>query len=246
MPLSPFSWLLAASAVVIMGFSKTALPGAAILAVVLMAAAFPENAALSVGAMLPVLLVGDVLAVFWFRRQAQWGQLLRLAPFVLVGMVPGFLVLTWLGDNQLRPLLGWLILGMVVLEWFRGRLALKKLPERWWFAAVCGALAGFGTMVANAGGPVMNLFLLSQRILKEQFVGTCAWFFFLINLTKVVPFWKQGMLNPETLAYGLTLSPAAIGGGVIGLWLLPRLSQRWFNLLVWVLSGGTALWLILG
>jgi hypothetical protein len=116
MDYSLIALLLGVSAAVLMGFSKTGLPGAATPAVALMAAAFPQNAAMSVGAMLPLLLVGDVFAVARRGRDAEWWRLWRLFPYVLLGMGPGYLVLWWLSGEQLRPVLGCLVLGLWLLQ----------------------------------------------------------------------------------------------------------------------------------
>lgn len=238
------SLLLAVSAAALMGFSKTALPAAAIAAVAINAAAFPSDAQMSVGAMLPMLLAGDVLAVARFRRHAQWNRLLGLFPFVVLGMVPGYLVLAVFEGNQLRPILGWLVLALVAVELARQRFGWKSLPEQWWFNGAAGVLAGFGTTVGNAGGPVMNLYLLSRDLVKEQFVGTCAWFFFLLNLTKVLPFWSQGMLTRQTVSFGLMMVPAVLAGGLLGIWLLPRIPQRMFNALISLLAAAAGAWLL--
>jgi uncharacterized membrane protein YfcA len=161
-------------------------------------------------------------------------------------MVPAFALLYWLTDNQMRPLLGVLILAMLALELARAKFGWADVPHRWWFAGGAGFLAGFGTMVGNAGGPPMTLYLLSRGLVKEQFVGTCAWFFFLLNLTKVVPFWWQGMVTARTLSAGLWLIPAVLAGAGLGLWLLPRVPQKVFNILVSIFAAAAAAWLILG
>ena len=238
--------LLASTAAALMGLSKTALPAASMLAVAMMAAAFPGRAQLSVGVMLPVLLVGNVYAVLRLGRYAQWNRLVSLFPFVVLGMVPAYLLLCWLDGNTLRPVLGALVLAMVALEIARQWFGWSRLPDRWWLVGSVGAVAGFGTMAGNAGGPVMNLFLLSRGLLKEQFIGTCAWFFFLLNLGKVIPFWTRTMVTSETLVFGLALAPAVLGGGLAGTWLLPRISQRSFNILVTLLAGVAGAWLVLG
>lgn len=244
MDYSLFALLLGISAAVLMGFSKTGLPGAATPAVALMAAAFPQNAAMSVGAMLPLLLIGDVFAVVRRGRDAQWWRLWGLFPYVLLGMGPGYLVLWWLTGEQLRPVLGGLVLGLLGLELVRQRLGWNEIPDRWWVVGPTGFLAGFATIVGNAGGPVMSLYLLSQGLAKEAFIGTCAWFFFLLNLSKVIPFWSAGMLNRQTLSIGLTLGPVTLVGGLFGLWLLHRISQRSFNAMMLLLAALAGVWLI--
>jgi uncharacterized membrane protein YfcA len=190
--------------------------------------------------------VGDVFAVAWFRRHAQWDRLWRLFPYVLAGMVPAYLVLLLLDDTQFRPALGGLILALLALEWLRKWSGWTRLADRWWLVGGTGFLAGFSSTVANAGGPVMTIYLLGRGLLKEQFIGTCAWFFFLLNLAKVVPFWTRNMLTPETIGFGVALSPVVIAGAFLGRWLVPRVSQRAFDLLVSALAAGAAAWLIAG
>lgn len=246
MDLTPMGCLLGAAAAVLMGFSKTGLPGTSMLAVALMTAAFPHDAQASVGAMLPVLLVGDVFAVTWFRRHAQWDRLWRLFPYVALGVVPAYLLLWWVRGNQLRPVLGWMVLVLLALELARHWFGWTRLAGRWSFVAGTGFLAGFGTTIGNAGGPVMTLYLLGQGLAKEQFVGTCAWFFFLLNLSKVIPFGAAGMLTRETLGVGLALAPVTLAGGLLGIWLLPRISQRVFDAIMRLLTALAGVWLIVG
>jgi uncharacterized membrane protein YfcA len=244
MHLTWLSLLLAGTTAILAGFSKTGLPGAAMPSVALLAAAFPQRTEMSVGAMLVVLLVGDVLAVAWFRRHAQWQRLVVLFPYVVAGMVPAYFVLSWLDDRQFRPALGTLVLALLALELARHLFGWTRLASRPWFVGLMGFLAGFGSTVANAGGPMMTIYLLGQKVAKEQFIGTCAWFFFLLNLAKVLPFSLQAMLTRETIGCGLAMAPLAVLGAILGAWLLPRVPQRLFNALVSVLAAVAAVWLI--
>jgi hypothetical protein len=50
-----------------------------------------------------------------------------------------------------------------------------------------GIAAGFASTVANAAAPIMNMYLLSQGLSKEQFVATGAWFFFAVVLDELNP-----------------------------------------------------------
>jgi uncharacterized membrane protein YfcA len=153
--------LLASASALLVGLSKTGLPGVSILAILLMTEAYPDDARASVAAILPVLLVGDVFAVAWFRRHADWRQLAKLLPYVLAGMLPGVVVLMVLKGNQLRPVIGLLVLGMLAVELCRQRFGWERMPHRWWFTACTGLLAGFTTFVANAAMPVMSIYFTS-------------------------------------------------------------------------------------
>ncbi len=240
------SWLFGATAAALVGLSKTGMPGVAIPAIWLMVEAFEGDAKLSVGAILPILLVADVLAVTYYRRHAQWHRLLRLFPYVLVGMIPALGVLAVVSGGQLRPLLGGLILVLLALEVCRKWLGWDHVPNAWWFLALTGVLAGFGTALGNAAGPVMSIYLIAAGLPKQQFVGTAAWFFFVVNLTKIIPFWGLGMITPATLQFDLLLAPVVLGSALLGIVLLPLIPQRSFNALVLVLAGVAGVRLISG
>ena len=244
--MEPVSYLWGGSSALLMGFAKTAVPGAAILAVMLMAVAFPpQDAQLSVGALLPVLLVGDVLAVAWYRRHARWDRLLKLLPYVAAGMVPGAIVLYLATGGQLRLLLGVLVLVLLALEVCRRKFGWERLSGRWWFVAVMGVLAGFGTTVGNAAGPVMSIYLISQGVLKEEFVGTAAWFFLIVNLTKLPIYVASGgMITPVTLHFDLWVAPLAALGAFFGVYVLSRIPQKLFDLLALALAGAAAVHLL--
>jgi uncharacterized protein len=241
--LLPF--LLAGAAALLVGFSKTGMPGAAIPAVALMAEAFREQTKLSIGALLPILLVGDLFALAYYRRHARWGRLVELFPYVLAGMVPGYLVLWKAPGDSLRALLGAIILTLLVLQIARQRFGWQPLPDRRWLIGTTGLLAGFGTTVGNAAGPVMSIYLVSQRLDKQEFLGTAAWFFFLVNLSKVPFYLTLGMITPRTLMLDAALIPVVVLGAAIGVGVLKRLPQAVFNTLVLLLAGIAALRLLL-
>ena len=238
------SILLASASALLVGLSKTGLPGVSILAIVLMTEAYPKNAAYSVGAILPVLLAGDVFAVAWFRRDADWGRLVRLLPWVLAGMIPGVVVLLLVKGNGLRPVIGWLVLGMLAIELCRQWFGWERMPHRWWFAAATGLLAGFTTFVANAAMPVMSIYLVSQDFDKRQFIGTAAWFFLILNVSKVPAYCAMGMLTPSMLPTAAALAPLTILGALLGVYVLSRIPQRFFDALALALAGIAAIRLI--
>ncbi len=239
-----FFWL-AAVAGFLVGLSKTGLPGVSLPAILLMTEAFPENARQSVGAILPLLLVGDVFAVSWYKRHADWGRLVHILPYAILGGVPAAVLLWALPGNDLRPVIGWLVLGLVALEICRRAFGWEHFPHQWWFVASMGILAGFTTFVANAAMPVMIVYMASQDLEKEQFIGTYAWFFFILNSTKLIPFCFLGMITPAMLPATLWLVPVVLLGCLFGVAVLSRISQRSFDLIAIALAGLAALRLVL-
>jgi len=192
-----------------------------------------------------VLLLGDVLAVAWYRHHADWGRLLRVFPYVALGMLPGWLVLRALEANQLRPVIGGLVILLLAVEVARRWFHWEHVPQSRWFVVSTGLLAGFATTVAHAAFPVMSIYLLSQGMAKRQFIGTAAWFFLLVNLSKVPLYLGEGMITPAVLRFDLWVGPAVLLGAALGVFVLTRIPQRLFDGLAFSLAGVAAVRLIL-
>lgn len=240
-----WQWLLLALGAFFTGLSKTGIAGLGVLPVALFANALPARA--STGALLPLLLCADLFGVAFFRKHASWPHLWRLFPWVAVGVAAGYFALGRVSNDQVRHLIGLILLIMVGLHVWRQRQADRltdRLPHTAWFAAVTGFLAGFTTMVANAAGPVMVLYLLAIGLPKLAFIGTGAWFFMLVNAFKV-PFSVQlGLINPGSLKMDAWLVIPMIPGALLGPLLVKRLNQRAFEAMVLALTGVAALRLL--
>ncbi len=234
---SAIDWLLAILAATGIGVSKSGLPGISLLHVAVFAHLFPGLA--STGVVLPMLVAGDIGAVLLFRRHAQWPHVFRTLPPALVGVVVGWAVMGWaqrrgIASAQFSPVIGGIVLVLVVAQLVRDwRPELfARVPHTRGFAWTMGFVAGVTTMVANAAGPVMGLYLLAVALPKDAFVGTAAWFFLLINLIKV-PFSLQlGLISGPSLQLNLLLVPAIAGGLFLGRAAIARLPQKWFDTLV--------------
>jgi len=225
-------WALAVLAATGIGVSKSGLPGVSLLHVVLFAQLFPGLR--STGVVLPMLIVGDIGAVLLFRRHAQWNHVFRTLPPALVGVGIGWACMrAWPGLNW-NPVIGGIVAGLAVLQLVRNWRPdlLSDMPHARGFAWTMGLLAGITTMVANAAGPVMGLYLLAVALPKDAFVGTSAWFFLLINVLKV-PFSAQlGFIEPATLAFNALLIPVIVSGLFLGRALVAKVSQKVFDSLI--------------
>ena len=245
MNLTFWQWLLLALGAFFTGLSKTGMAGLGVLPVALFANALPARA--STGALLPLLLCADLFGVAFFRKHASWGHLWRLFPWVVAGVVAGYLALDHVSNDQVRRLIGGILLVMVTLHVWRQRQADRlndRLPHTAWFAAITGFLAGFTTMVANAAGPVMGLYLLAIGLPKLAFIGTGAWFFMLVNAFKVPFSLHLGLINLASLKTDALLVLPMIPGALLGPILLKRLHQRAFEVMVLTLTVLAALRLL--
>ena len=221
-------------AALITGFSKSGVPGIGILIPILAAMAMPARA--STGFILPVLIEGDCVAVGYWRRTAAWKSLIRVLPWAALGVVAGYLLMGLISDAVFRPLLGGMILAIVGLDLLRRAMKAELRAENRFVAAVIGILAGIFTMLANAAGPVMTVYLLSMRQSKEDFVGTSAWFYFIVNLFKLPFSAALGLVTWPGLALDLALLPLVLIGSVAGVLVMKKLPQRAFNLIAQVLA----------
>ena len=227
------------------GFSKTGVPSSGIFAVTLMAMIFPAKD--SVGIILPMLITGDIIAVTYYRRKVVWKYLIVLIPWVLVGIVAGYFFLKFVNDEQLKLTIGWLVLALIAMHLVRERAGGKLGIPQWfasWFNPLLGALAGFATMIGNAAGGVMSIYLLAKKLPKELFVGTGAWFFFCVNLMKVPFSVELGMITGDSLLFNVWMIVPILLGAWIGIRVLAKLPERWFQYCVLALSAIGSLKLI--
>ena len=231
------SLLMGSGSALLVGFSKTGLPGAGLPAVALMTVAFPADTKMSVGAIVPLLIVGDLFAISYYRRHANWPRLFQLFPYVAAGMVPGYLVLWLVQDAVLKLLIGIIILLLLAVQISRQRFGWDRLSNHTGFVAVTGVLAGFATTVSNAAGPVMSVYLVSKRLDKLQFMGTAAWFFFFMNVSKLPLYSLLGMITPGTLRFNLLLVPGVFVGALLGVRFIGLIPQRVFDVIVLILAG---------
>ena len=227
--LTPYQWSIAALVAFLIGFSKTGLPGGGILAAPLLAMIMPAKA--STGFLLPILALADIMAIVYWKRHVDWGQLKTLLlPWTLIGVVIGFLLMRPISGEQLKPIIGLIVFVLVTGSWIRDRYVQDEaIPTHPAFAATMGLLAGALSMMANAAGPVMIIYLLALRFDKKKFIGTQAWFFWILNLSKMPFSLAQDLITGPSLLANLALIPAIVIGGLLGITLVHRISQKSFK-----------------
>jgi hypothetical protein len=229
-------WLILALAAALIGISKTGVPGMGILVVPLVAAVVPAK--VSTGLVLPMLIVGDIFAVAYYKRHAVWSHLLPLIPWAVAGVIIGAFALGKVNDAQLRPIIGLIVLTMLTLNFIRQYRGGDNLPipKSWFFAAVMGLLAGTTTMMANAAGPIMAIYLLAMQLPKQEFIGTGAWYFLLLNCFKIPFSAGLSLITPASLSVNLVLIPLVVLGALLGIVLVKHIPQKAFNTAVQVLA----------
>jgi len=230
--LSNLQWTLLCLCGVLIGMSKTGISGVGLMVVPILANAFGGR--VSVGLLLPILIFADIIAVAWYNRHAEWKHVLRLIPWALAGIGIATLVGRSISDLTFNRILAILVLsGIAVLIWQDLRTQKDKIPKSKYFAAILGLMGGFATMMGNAAGPVMALYLLSMRLPKNKYIGTGAWFFFIVNVSKVpLHIWSWKTITLESFKLDLLMIPAIAAGAFLGIWLVRFFPERMYRLLV--------------
>lgn len=239
-----WAWGLLGAAAIVVGLSKTAVPGAGTVAVAIFAAVLPAKQ--STGVLLLLLIVADVFAVVMYRRHADWRALVRLAPAVVVGVLLGVVFLAFADDEWVKRTIGVILLAVIAITLLRRRfVSTVDTGGSHRIAAVTyGTLGGFTTMVANAAGPVMSMYFLAARFEVKAFLGTAAWFFAIVNLFKVPFSIGIGIITVPGLLIDLVLVPLVVASAFLGRWLAARISQALFEKLVIVFTVVGAVYLL--
>lgn len=240
--LTPGTWCLFACSALIIGMSKTWIQGVCLLAIPLLAICF--GARESTGVILPLLCFADLLGVASYNRATDWKCILRALPFALVGFALALAVDRLIPASMFRPLMGGclaiILLVMIVSEFMD---LSGNVNRRWWYGAFWGVLGGFTTMIGNAAGPVLAIYLLSMNMSKYRFVATSAWFFLVLNYLKLpIQVWAWGNITAETLLLDLCAVPFVVGGAVLGYWMVKVIPEKSFR---YVTLGVTAVSVVL-
>lgn len=234
--LSIIDWLLILLCALLIGMSKTGVPGVSMIVVPTLALIFGGKQ--STGVLLPILIFADVFAVIYYHRHANWKHLLRALPWAFGGI---FLAL-WIGnlvnDIQFKHIIAitvFVSIGLMIWKDYGTKTTFS--PDSWWFAAIMGIAGGFATMIGNVAGPVFAIYLLAMHLKKQSFIGTTAWFFFIVNLSKFplqILVWKN--ITWPTLLIDLLAFPAIILGAWLGVIIVKRIPEKTFKWLVIVIT----------
>lgn len=230
--LTPVHWFLFIVCGILIGMSKTGLSGAGLMIVPIMASIFGGK--YSTGIVLPMLILADISAVIYYHRHANWRYVWLLIPWAVAGVISGTIFGNRINDTQFKLALAIIIiLGVLLLFWQDFKKDSFTVPDKWWLAAMLGLIGGFVTMVGNASGPVMSLYLLSMRLPKNIFIGTAAWFFLIINVLKV-PFhvfsWHTITIN--SIKIDLLAIPAILMGVFLGIKLVKLLPEKAYRIFI--------------
>lgn len=237
-------WGFVALAVVVQGISKSGFAGGAgILSLPLMMLVMPVDKVAAT--MLPILILCDFNALYHHWHNKIWAKVMEIYLPSIAGIVAGAAVWWWVGQKGVEAWSGPIkrFAGVIAIV-FALYIALREVSMAWVArhrfgqraAVTAGVAAGFTSTIAHAAGPIVSLYLFSQHLGKTLFVGTVAWTFTLINLTKLPFYIATGLLQFNVLRFDLLLVPLVPFGSYLGHWMHHRVNERWFNWTIMVLT----------
>ena len=242
--LTNVEWVLILCCALMIGVTKSGVAGLGMLIIPIMATIFDPK--LSVGIMLPMLVVGDVVAAKHYRKNVDWKHLIKLIPWVAIGIACGVYVGNKITADWFRYLIAIAIfVGLVpmIMKWNKD--AESEYPNNWWFSALFGLAAGFFTMVGNAAGALMSVYLLSMHLPKNRFIGTRAWFFLIVNLVKVpLHIFIWGTITVQTITLNMVMIPVILLGSLIGITIVKKINEKAYRYFIIILIVIAALKLV--
>lgn len=234
--LTNIQWFVISISALSIGMSKTGVQGIMLMIVPLMAMAF--GAKESTGVILPMLCMADIIAVAYYKRIADWKVVAKLLPTAILGFFLAIGVDNMIPNGQFRQLMGWtLMLALVVMIWSEIFGKENRWMKKWWYAAIFGLLGGFTTMIGNAAGPVMSVYLLSMRKEKMEYIGINAWFFLVVNLLKVpLQAFVWNNITWDSLQLNLVMLPVIGIGSLIGIRIVKLLPEKIFRRFIQIVT----------
>ena len=225
-------WATIIITALLVGFSKTGIGGTMMLVIPFLATVFGGKD--STGILLPMLLVGDIFAIWYYRRSVQWHNVFKPLPWALLGLALGVFVGNYISDRTFVTLIGIIVLlclGILVYTEMKGKDF--KVPNDAWFYILVGVLSGFASMIGNAAGPIFSIYLLALGFQKNNFMGTNAWFFFIINLTKLplqIFVWHNIGISSFTTT--IAMIPVITAGAALGFFVIKKINDKYFRYIV--------------
>ena len=240
--LSLFDFIIAATCAFLLGVSKSGIKG--IAALIVTGFALVYGAKNSTGILMPLLLVGDLFAIIYYKSHVQWSYIVKLIPWMVVGVLIGVWGGIYVSEDLFKYGMAGIVLFSVALMYYIENKNDKTVPTHWSFASSMGVLAGFTTMVGNLAGAFSNIYFLAMRLPKNAFIATAAWLFFIINSFKV-PFhiWSWKTINEVSFCKSIVLVPFVLLGLIVGVFLVKKINDEHYRKIILFLTalGGVAI-----
>lgn len=229
--LDTISWILLVLCGLFVGMAKTGFSAVGMIVVPILAIIFGGKP--STGLLLPMLITGDIFAVSYYNRHANWKHVFKLLPWAVTGVLIAVYTGSYISDRGFKNIMAIIIIGSLFIMIWRDYKKNFKVPDFWWFPVLFGILGGFSSMIGNVAGSILALYLLSMNLPKNDYIATGAWFFFIINIFKT-PFhiFVWDTVTPQSLTINLLMVPAIILGACAGIKIVKLMNEKIYRWMV--------------
>lgn len=243
--ITSMQWILLIIAAILIGLSKTSISAFLMVVIPIIASVFGGKE--STGILLPMLIVGDIFALYYYNRHVDWKDVIKLLPWTAIGLGFGIFVGNYINDETFIAIIAIsIILCLIILVYTERKGDKLVVPKGHWFHALAGILTGFTSMIGNAAGPIFSVYLLSLGFNKNKFLGTTAWFFFIVNILKIplqIMFWHN--ISVHNVILTVILIPAIALGAVSGSFLVKKINEKLFKYAIILMTAIVAIRLLL-
>lgn len=233
-------FLLAFLAAFLLGMGKAGIKGLGLLIVLIMALVFGGKP--STGVLIPLMIVADIFAVFYYHRHTQWKYLAKLLPTMFLGVLIGVWIGKDISEVIFKQIMAVLILVTLAIMIIMEKKKSNDIPNHWAFSSGMGLLSGVTSMIGNLAGSFADIYFLAMRLPKNEFIGTAAWLFFIINVFKL-PFhifiWKT--VTIETIGLNLILIPGIVLGFFLGVKIVKLINNSVYRKFIFIATALGAL-----
>lgn len=176
-------YLVGAISVFILGLSKGGFAGIGMISTPLLALVVGPVAA--AGVILPIHIVQDLIAVTMYRRTFNPEILAITIPGAALGICLAYLLASSVPGSVVEVVLGVISL-LFSLQQLKRQISVSSAPpaaggDRRWLGVLSGIGSGFASMVAHAGTPPFQFYVMPKRLDRDMYVGTSVIFFAAMN-----------------------------------------------------------------
>ncbi len=238
----PWFYAAAIPAILVLGLAKGGFGSVGLLVVpILSLVVSPVQAA---GIILPILILSDIVALVSYWGDWDRRVIAIMLPGALIGIAIGWWTAAWVGEAEIRLILGVISVAFALNYWLRQRHDLNPRRPDVAKGTFWAALSGFTSFVSHAGGPPYQIYVTPLRLPPRIFAGTLVLFFSIVNAVKLVPYFFLGQFNSENMLTSAVLLPLSIPATLLGVWLIRRIDAKRFYEIVYLLIFAIGIFLI--
>ncbi|HCX64123.1 MAG TPA: sulfite exporter TauE/SafE family protein, partial [Eubacteriaceae bacterium] len=217
-----YEWILLVGSALLVGISKTSISGLLMPVIAVLALQFGGKESTAI--VLFLLIIGDLFAVFFYKRDVLWADIVRLMPPTFVGLGIGVVTGELINDAVFKSILSTIVIICLILLIYNEKKGERvQISNGSAITVVSGVVSGFASMIGNSAGPIFAVYLLAMGMKKKRYLGTTAWFFLIVNVSKVplqIFFWDN--VGWDNIVLALVLIPAVTIGAFLGFFFISR------------------------